>query len=418
MPKRNGRWWLVVLMFLTSSLGYMDRSAIGITAPLIAKDLHLSPSQMGLVFSAFFLGYSVFALVGGRLADLWGTKRVIVLSLGVWSVFCGLTGLAGGLLFLLAVRVLFGVGEGPFPPAQNKLVGHWFLRKEQATVIGLFGSGEAIGGALTGPLVGMVAVTFSWRASFGVIALIGVVLMVVWMIAVTDWPENHRRISAEEKALIVAGRDSESVVPTSSGSLLSILLSSNVLATSFAWFGYAYVLFFFLSWFPSFLVSQYHLSMMSTGLISSLPWLCGFVGRFCGGLLSDALFRRLGNALLARKLVIGGGLLVAAVCIALAGSVTNVVSAVLLTSVTTFAVALTATGYWALILDVVPQDKVGGAGGFGLCIGSLAGVIAPALTGFLLQRTGSYVSAFAMAGVVAAAGAVAILLLVRHRRAQ
>ena len=119
-----------------------------------------------------------------------------------------------------------------------------------------------------------------------------------------------------------------------------------------------------------------------------------------------------------RKLVIGGGLLVAAVCIALAGSVTNVVNAVLLTSVTTFAVALTATGYWALILDVVPQDKVGGAGGFGLCIGSLAGVVAPALTGYLLQRTGSYVSAFAMAGVVAAAGAAAILLLVRHRRVQ
>jgi MFS transporter, ACS family, hexuronate transporter len=416
MQIKKTRWWLVVLMFLTSTLGYMDRSAIGIAAPMIAKDLHLSSSQMGLVFSAFFVGYVLFAIVGGRAADIWGPKRIIVVSLGVWSLFCGMTAFADGLVFMLLVRIMFGVGEGPFPPAQNKLVGHWFPRKEQATVIGLFGSGEAIGGALSGPIVGLVAVSLSWRFSFGLIALLGALLMLVWLFAATDWPEDHPRVGMPERALIKTSRASESVATASSGSLLATCFSRDVLATALAWFGYAYVLFFFLSWFPSFLASQYHMSIKNTGLISSLPWLCGFIGRFSGGMLSDALFRRLGNALLARKLVVGGGLLVAAAGIALAGTVTDVVSAVLLTSVSVFAIALTANGYWALILDVVPADKVGGAGGFGLGAGSLAGVIAPTATGFILERTGSYVSAFVLAGIVASVGALAVLLLIRHKR--
>src|SRR5258707_12144661 len=114
MKDKNTRWRLIVLMFLTSMLGYLDRSAIGIAAAMIAKDLHLSSSQMGLVFSAFFIGYVLFALIGGRAADIWGPKRVIVISLGVWSLFCGLTAFADGLMFLLIVRLLFGVGEGPF----------------------------------------------------------------------------------------------------------------------------------------------------------------------------------------------------------------------------------------------------------------------------------------------------------------
>jgi MFS transporter, ACS family, hexuronate transporter len=416
MKDKNTRWRLIVLMFLTSTLGYLDRSAIGIAAPMIAKDLHLTSSQMGMVFSAFFIGYVLFALIGGRAADIWGPKRIIVISLGVWSLFCGLTAFADGLVFLLIVRLLFGVGEGPFPPAQNKLVGHWFPRKEQATVTGLYGSGEAIGGALSGPVVGLIAVSLSWRFSFGMIALLGGLLMVIWLFAVTDWPEKHKRVSVAEKELIASSRASESVVPTSPTSLLATCLSRNVLATALGLFGYAYVLFFFLSWFPSFLASQYHMNIKSTGLISSLPWLCAFLGRLSGGMLSDALFRRLGNALLARKLLIGAGLLVAAAGIVLAGTITNVVSAVALTSVSIFAIALTTSGYWALVLDVVPPDRVGGAGGFCLGVGSLAGVIAPAATGFILDRTGSYSNAFALAGIVAVSSAFSVLLLLSHRQ--
>jgi sugar phosphate permease len=414
----NKRWLFVVLMFASSTLGYLDRAAIGIAAPLITKDLTLSPSQMGMAFSAFFFGYSVFAFIGGRGADRFGTKRVIVVSMALWSIFCGLTAAAGSLVFLVVVRLLFGAGEGPLPPSLAKMAGRWFPRKEQATVIGLYGAGEAIGGALAGPIVGFIAVAVSWRLSFVVIAIIGLALSLVWVVAASEWPEEHRLIGAAEKKYIIENRASE-IAPVSSDStpsrsLVATCFSGPVLATAIAWFGYAYILFFFLSWFPSYLSSTYHLSMKDIGLISMLPWLAGFVARTGSGYVSDVIFRRTGNALLARKLILCVGLGVSAVCIALAGTAADVGTAVALTTVSVFFLAATANMYWVLMLDLVPQQYVGGAGGFGLLIGSSAGIFAPMITGFLVQWSGTYMSAFVISGAVAVVGVLAVALFVRH----
>jgi MFS family permease len=391
---------------------------MGILAPSIAADLQLSPSEVGLVQSAFFIGYVIFAIIGGRAADLWGPKRVVIVSIVVWSIFCGLSGLGFGLISLFLLRLCFGVGEGPYLPTQNKIIGRWFPRREQATVLGVCGSGDQIGGLLAGPVVAFVALYLSWRYSFGLIGLIGLVIMVFWIVAFTDWPERHRGISDAEKELIVAHRSSESITPeASSSSLLAVCLSRGVLGTATAWFGYGYVIFFFMSWFPSYLSSKYELRIDDVGLLSMLPWLAGFVGRLGGGYLSDVLFRRLDNALLARKIVIGSGLTVAAAAVAGAGVVTSIAAAIALISVAVLAAAATANCYWALILDQVPQDKVGGAGGFGLACGGLAGVIAPAVTGVLIDTTGSYASAFAVTGTVSVFGALAVTLLIRSRTA-
>lgn len=416
----NRRWLFVILMFVSATLGYLDRAAIGIAAPLISKELAFSPSEMGIVFSAFFFGYAPFAFIGGRSADRFGIKRVIVVSMIFWSILCGLTAAAFGLAFLVVVRVLFGAGEGPLPPSLAKMAGRWFPRKEQATVIGLYGAGEAIGGALAGPIVGFVAVAVSWRVSFVVIAAMGLVLALIWIVAATDWPEQHKLIGEAERKLIMDNRASEVVVSSSGStetSLLATCFSPPVLATAFAWFGYAYILFFFLSWFPTYLTSTYHLSIRDMGIISTLPWLAGFVGRTGSGYVSDLIFRRTGNALLARKLVLCIGLSVSAICIALAGTSMDVITAVALTTISVFFLAATANMYWVLMLDLVPQQHVGGAGGFGLMAGSSAGIFAPLITGYLVQWSGTFMSAFVISGIVAVLGAIGVALFVRPRPA-
>ena len=116
------RWLMVFLLFLAGMINYLDRSALSVAAPLLTKDLGLDPAQLGIVFSSFFFGYALFCFVGGWAADRFGPKRVFIVSMTVWSVFCGLTAAATGLVSLLLIRVVFGMGEGPFSSTVNKLV--------------------------------------------------------------------------------------------------------------------------------------------------------------------------------------------------------------------------------------------------------------------------------------------------------
>lgn len=135
------RWLIVSLLFVAGLINYMDRSAMSVAAPLVSKDLHLDPAQLGFVFSIFFFGYAVFCFVGGYFSDRIGPKRVFGLAMAGWSIFCGLTAAAFSFGSLLVVRVLFGMGEGPLSSTMNKMVSRWFPRREQASAVGLANAG-------------------------------------------------------------------------------------------------------------------------------------------------------------------------------------------------------------------------------------------------------------------------------------
>ena len=407
------RWLLVWLMFLAGMINYMDRSAISVAAPLVAKDLNLSPAQLGEVFSAFFFGYALFCFIGGYLADRIGPKRVLAISMAGWSVFCGLTAAAFSYASLIVVRVLFGIGEGPLSSTMNKMVSQWFPRHEQASAVGMANAGTPLGGALAGPVVGMIALGLGWRASFVIIALIGLLWTIAWIWLTTDRPRDHRWITDSERTEIEADQppaDSDvAVFPLS-----HYLRRPAVLATAFAFFGYAYLLYFFLSWFPSYLTMAQHLSLKSMSLVTVIPWLLGFLGLALGGFVTDFLFRRTGRAVFARKLVLVSCLLLAAICVALAGVVSGVAAAVGLMAASVFFLYLTGNTYWAIILDTVESKRIGGVGGFVHLIANLAGIVSPLITGFLVERTGTFAGAFGLAGAVAVLGALAVAFLVRN----
>jgi sugar phosphate permease len=304
------------------------------------------------------------------------------------------------------------MGEGPYGSATNKLVSNWFPRRQQATAVGWANAGTPLGGALAGPIVGFIALSWGWRVSFVIVAAIGLCWAIVWMLAVTERPETNPNISAAERAEIAADQEAPRTGPPIG--LGTLLARPAVLATAFAFFGYAYILYFFLSWFPSYLTNARHLSLQSMSFVSTIPWLLGFVGLAAGGSVSDAIFRLTGNAVLARKLLLVCALIVAAICVALAGSVDSVEAAVTLMAVSVFFMYLTGNTYWAIILDTVEKDRVGGVGGFVHLIANTAGIVAPSVTGFMVQATGgSYAGAFGLAGGIAVLGALAVVVFVR-----
>ncbi|MEJ1978689.1 MAG: MFS transporter [Acetobacteraceae bacterium] len=327
-------------------------------------------------------------------------------------LFSGLTALAFGIPSLLLVRLLFGAAEGPFASNVNKTVSRWFPQDERATALGLGNAGTPLGGAIAGPIVGLLAVAFGWRVPFVVIALLGLAWVAAWLLIATDRPDQNRWVNEVERRKIAAS-SGNSAAPATGMPFLFYLKQPAVIATTCAFFSYTYLLYFFLSWFPSYLISAQHLSVQRMSVVSAIPWLLGFAGFVIGGFVCDWLLRRTGNALLARKLVLVTSLLIAGLCVGLAGMSEGVNAAVALMAVSVFFMYVAGHTYWALILEVVEPAKVGAVGGFAHFIANLSGIIAPIATGYLVEWTDAFTSAFVLAGCVAAFGALAVAFFVR-----
>ena len=237
----------------------------------------------------------------------------------------------------------------------------------------------ALGGAVAGPIVGYLALAFGWRPAFMIIFAIGIVWMIAWFFIAANSPEKHKKVSQEELKLINKMKEEEVALETienqTAHSLGYYLKQPIILVTAFAFFCYNYILFFFLSWFPSYLVQQHHLDIKQMSLTTMIPWIVGFVGLALGGYISDKIFKLTGRLLLSRKIVLVVCLLMAAICVGLAGTVSSVVPAVLLMSVSIFFLYVTGAIYWAIIQDVVHKSRVGGASGFIHLIGSVSGIM-------------------------------------------
>ena len=409
----RARWVPIYFLFFGGMVNYMDRSALSVAAPLLSRDLGLNAAQLGIIFSSFFTGYAAFTFLGGYASDLLGPKRVLTLAMAVWSTFCGLTAAAVGFISLLFVRVVFGFGEGPFAAASSKMAGNWFPRRQIASAIGAANAGTPIGGALSGPIAGWLALRYGWRTSFVLLAGIGFLWTIFWILTVVDRPEAHPKLSDAERADIQAGRYS-TARPECKLPLSFYLTQPPVIATGLSFFGYSYILYFFLTWFPSYLTMSRHLNVHDMVFVNTIPWILGTIGLIASGLACDLLSQITGDVLRARKFVLVVCLTMAAICISLAGLVPGLTGAVAFMSAAIFFVYLTGATYWAITQELVEQVYVGAVGGFVHLIANCAGIIGPAVTGFIVQATGIFRSAFFLAGGVGLFGALLVAIFVKR----
>lgn len=411
MASHRVRWTMPALLFVGGMINYLDRSALSVAAPLLSRDLGIEPAALGIVFSAFFIGYAPSCFLGGWAADRYGPRLVFLVTMAVWSLFCGLTAVAYSIGFLIVIRVLFGVGEAPFTTTANKLISEWFPRREAGTAIGFANAGTPLGGAISGPIVGFMAVAYGWRMAFICITVISAIWIVAWFFMGRDKPEQHPRVTPQELSFIRS--DAPEEAPAEARLPLGFYLRQPaVIATGVAFFGYAYLLYFFLSWFPSYLSMAHGLNIRQMGLVSAIPWGIGFLGLVGSGFTVDLVFRRTGRALFSAKLVLVLGLLGAAVCVGVAGLVTTVEAAVALMAIAVFCMYMTATTYWTIMLDTVEKPRLGSVGGFVHFIANCAGIVAPSLTGVLVEY-GSFTAAFAFAAAFLVLGGLGVALFVR-----
>jgi len=407
------RWVLIFWMFLMSAVAYLDRVNISIAGQAIQKDFGLSNVQLGWVFSAFVIGYALFQVPGGRLADRFGARRVISVGVIWWGVFTTLTalvpsGMALSLAMLIGIRFLLGLGEAVVFPSSNRLVSSWIPSSERGLANGLIFAGVGAGAGITPPIIIYVLSKWGWHWSFYVSALIGLASGLVWFLIARDSPREHPLASRNEVDHIEAGLPVPTQASVAALSWSSILCCRNVWAITFSYFSYGYVAYIFFTWFFIYLSRVRGLDLKSSALYSMLPFIAMACAAPLGGWVADWITRHKGRRA-GRCGVAIFGLSLASVFLIVATQVESARLASIVLAGGAGALYLAQSAFWAVTADIAGKSAgtVSGLMNMGAQIG---GAVTASLTPWIADRFG-WTASFLVAAALCLGGALAWFLV-------
>ena len=412
----NGRYIVAVMLFITVVINYMDRANLAVAAPLISTEFGLSPAQQGLLLSAFGWTYAALQLPGGWLVDRVQPRLLYPLCLVLWSIATIFMGIVGGFAALIVLRLAVGTFEAPAYPINNKLVTSWFPEKERASAIGFYTSGQFIGLALLTPVLTWLQYELSWHWIFVLTGLIGATWGTVWYLVYRN-PMESRWANAEEieyiregGGLVDLGSSHVKARKRPSWADFSVVLTRRKLwGIYLGQFCLTSTLWFFLTWFPTYLVKYRHMDYIKSGFLASLPFLAALVGVLLGGVMSDLFLRRGFSLGAARKTPIITGLLLSMTIIG-ANFAHDTSLVIIFMSIAFFGNGMASIA-WSLVSAMAPAPLIGLTGGMFNFIGNLSSIATPIVIGLLVTKT-DFAPAFVYMTVVTAAGVAAYVLLV------
>ena len=411
-PSRSSMRWTIVLMaFLGTTINYIDRANLGVALPALKKEFGLSPETSGLILGAFFWTYAAFQLPSGWFVDKVGPRVAYTVAVVWWSIFTGATAVARGFTSLFGFRLLLGVGEAPAYPTNAKSVAEWFPKSERAFATSIYDSGARAGTVAALPLCTWIIKDYGWRTSFIVTGIIGLIWSVIWY-AIYRHPTKHPRVSDAERAYIAAGQQAQ---PAASGPKVpwsSLFRYRTIWGMMLGFFCLNFVIYFFVTWFPTYLRDGRGFTAVKTGFYGMIPGLFAMVAGYTGGKTSDFLLRRGFSLTKARKIPIVLGMAIAS-SIGLAVVVPSAMGAVALLALSYGGLCFAAASIWSLPADVAPTPQhVASIGGIQNFASNTAGILITYLIGKLLAKTGGFVAPLMMAGGFAILGALAYLFIV------
>ncbi|GAB1813336.1 MFS transporter [Mycobacterium sp. MUNTM1] len=403
---------MIVFVLLVTTVAYVDRTNLSVSAPLLIKEFHTNPAVMGVLLSSFSWTYTLLNAPAGILVDRVGPRVAYTAALSVWSLASFLGAAANSVASMFGPRLLLGVGESPFIPAAVRTVSDWLPRTERGLGSSVFISGVSLGSAVGPALLAPLVSAYGWRSSFVATGALSAVVAGAWWLWYRH-PTQDKRLSADELELIERGQEpypSQGRAPWQ-----TLLKHREIWAITAGYFCLMYVLYTFVSWVPSYLVADRHLSLLKSGWLSSVPWICAFVVTLIGGRLSDVAYQRGLSALSARKLVLVAGMAAALAVLGTAFSTSSTVAVACL-CVSTSGISLANGASWAATQDVVRHLNLSGsAAGMINGVSNVGGLLGPIVTGFLAYVTASFAIPLAAAAGLAAVGSLAWLLGIRSQ---
>lgn len=402
---RKMRWVVIFLAFLAIAINYIDRANLAVAAPQIEKALNIGPAEMGFILSGFFWSYALMQMPFGWFVDRVGARIALPLAVGWWSVFTALTSAATSVVGMFGCRLMLGVGEAGAYPSCAKLVSQWFTKSQRAFATSIFDSGSRVGSALSIPVVAFIISSFGWEASFVITGVIGFVWILGWFLIYRN--KSKGDLTGETDVAPVP------VAPKHKVSWASLFKYRTLWGMMLGFFCLNFVIYFFITWFPSYLVQAHGFSLKSLGTLGTIPALMSIPGGWLGGFVSDSLFKRGWSLTAARKTCMVGGMLMSSV-ITLCAFVTNIYLMLAFFGIAYASLAFAAASIWSLPSDVAPTpDHVASIGGIQNFASNLAGIVITTFTGVMLSITkGSFVIPLCVAGGFCFLGAFSYLVIV------
>ena len=396
---------LLAMCFLAMFIAYTDRVNISVASVAMREQLGWTQTVKGIVLSSFFIGYMLFMVASGWLATRLGGKRVLAISVAWWSVFTLLTPWAASVSIaaLIAARIALGIGEAAVMPATYELFRRWVPESERSRAVTRFLSGIPIGQIVGFLVTGWLTSRFGWPASFYLFGLIGFIWTALWVARVSNDPADDKYITTEELRLLQA--DTETQQAASGASLRRLLAKPPVWAIFVAHFCNNWGLYLLIAWLPSYFREAMGVSFANAGAYAAAPWLAAFAAGNGVAVLADKAIARGVSVVLIRKLIVGVGLLGFAGFLLLVREAHSPTSALFLVCAATGALGICWSGFAPNMLDIAPRHCAVLIG-VSNTLATIPGVAGVAITGWLVDRTGTYSATFTLTAAVAILGAL------------
>lgn len=402
------RWIITSLIFFITLINFIDRSAISFVIEPLKKEFGFSDTQFGMILAAFGVGYVLLTAFGGWLVDLWGSRLVWPVAAIGWSLCVAFLGLASGFWGFIGLRFLLGITEGPHFPALSRSISNWLPPRERARALSLGLVAIPLSSVLGAPLTSYLVADFGWRVMFAAISASGILWAVVWYCFFRDKPEDSRFVSQSEKELIA----SSSSAPQKNNTPIDwrfLLTHPALVANNIAYFAFGYMLFFSTLWLPGYFLKEHGLNLKSVGWYLTIPWLVGAIFLKLGGFISDSLYKKTNSGRLSRSHVIWISQLLAAICFVALGFTHSLSLSLVFLSLGLGFGLMPQPAFFSVNIDVA-KERAGSSQGITSSCLSLAGIIAPIATGWLIDLTGHYQAAFLLLAGFTGVAVITVIL--------
>ena len=401
------RWTIGLLLGVGVLVNYFDRVNLSVSHDALVGSFGISAAVFGQLSAAYSWTYAACQLPTGVILDLFGVRRVSLVSIFIWGLASVAAAFAPGVVLFFAARLLLGIGEAPTFPANAKAVGSWFPSNERSLATSIFDSAAKFANAIGVPLLGLLLLRVGWRMSFGFTAALSFTYLLVFALLYRE----PRRFSMRNVVLQsdTPGDPQASLAPPLP--LGQLMRHRKIIGLAIGSGAYNYVFYLLLTWLPTYLAQTQHISLHDSFLFTGAPWLmAGFSGLLIGGVLVDSLIKRGYNAPRVRRAVLLGG----TVCgLGLVGAIFahSTLAALIPISIAISGLSAASPVLWSMPSLLVPNSSTGKVGGIMNFSNQISAIAAPILTGITVQRTGHYTWAFGIAGAYLVIGILSYLVL-------
>ncbi|HEY2011170.1 MAG TPA: MFS transporter [Rhizomicrobium sp.] len=399
------RWRVMFLVFLIVTVSYLDRTNLSVAAPTLQRQLHLTPTQLGLILSAFSWAYAAAQIPAGLVASWLRPRRTYLFALWLWCILLALTTTATSFGAWIAFRIPFGLAEAITWPAASILLSRWFPRLEYSQAMSLQNLGLVVGAAVAPPIVAFIIAFWSWQAAFIVTGLFAGLLGTFFYFYTRDDPADDTRVSREELEWIKHDQTHEEPGRAPKGLIWTLLCCPSLWAVGMANFGLDFINFMFLTWYPTYLTETYHMSLGRMGVMAMEPYVLGVIAVLGAGRLVRWMCDRGMDSVAARRIVIFAGLLLGTLALFATIATSNLYASVTAMSLG-YAFVMSILGpMWSTPAEIAGSQGVGFASGFVNFVGNVGGIGSPILMGVVFERFHSFTPAILIsAGVTLLCG--------------